>query len=243
MPISGCSRPAKPSSTPSAKDPICGTTTGCSKSPTLPALVDDGAVDLTNTAIYKKCPDDVKSAIQSKAFTKKEREDVEEVLGKMGALMTCENHPVKRIGRTDQAITSCVAEQDTMGEWFQDRGALVMTDNATANFHLGGGRKEFKGSLAHELTHGLTNSFDPRTCTAYSNPRDNPLMQEWVKLMGWDDTWKKVADPSSLPSDYAKTNAKEDLSETVKFYLYAPDELKKKSPERYEFAKKLLGGA
>jgi hypothetical protein len=246
MPISGCSRPAKPSTTPAAREPGGASTKGCPKEVHKPALIENGAEDLINSAIYKTCPDDVKDDIKSKVFSEEEQADVNEVLDKMSALMACKNQPVKQIGRTDKAISKgkggCESETSTYGEWFADRGTLILTDAADEPLDFSDARTQFKGTLAHELTHGLTNGFDPRTCTVYDNFRDNPLMQEWGKAAGWDATLTNLADPSKAPTDYAKKNAKEDLSETIMMYMYSPDELKKKSPERYEFAKKLLEG-
>ncbi len=246
MPISGSPRPAKPSSTPGAKDAQGTVAQTCKKVAQLPQLVENGAEDLVNSAIYKTCPEDVKKEIVSKAFTEEEQEDVKEVLDKMSGLMGCANHPLKKIGRTGKALSKtkggCEAESSTYGEWFADQGALILTDVADKPLDFKDPRTQFKGTLAHEMTHALTNGFDPRSCTAYDNFRDNPLMQEWGKAAGWDPTLTNLLDPSGAPTEYAKKNAKEDLSETLMMYLYDPKALKKKSPERYAFANKLLGG-
>jgi len=246
MPISGSPRPPKPSSLPGAKEGLGKAVQTCSKAAKLPQLIDDGAKALTGSDAYKGCPEDVKNEILSKAFSDEEKAQVNEVLDKMSGLMTCDNHPIKQIGRTGKAITrdssGCQAETSTYGEWFEDQGTLILTDVASNPLDFPDKATQFKGTLAHELTHGLTNGFDPRTCTAYDNMADNPLMQEWAKATGWDPTLSNLADASKAPTEYAKTNAAEDLSETVMMYLYAPDELKAKSPERHAFAKKLLGG-
>lgn len=246
MPISGSPRPPKPSSLPGAKEAVGKAVQACSKAAHLPQLIDDGAKALTGSDAYKGCPQAVKDEILSKAFTDEEKGQINEVLDKMGGLMACANHPVKHIGRTAKAISrddsGCEAESRTYGEWFEDQGTLILTDVASNPLDFKDKATQFKGTLAHELTHGLTNGFDPRTCTAYDDMADNPLMQEWAKATGWDPTLSNLADPSKAPTDYAKTNAAEDLSETVMMYLYAPDELKKKSPERHAFAKKLLEG-
>jgi hypothetical protein len=208
-------------------------------------LSDKGGDDVVKSATYRACPDNVKSEIHSKRFSEDEKNDTQEVLDRMKPLMGCENQPVKQIGRSDKAITKgsggCRAETSTMGEWFPDLGALVLTDAASNPVDFNDPRAQYKGTLAHELTHGLTNGFDPRSCKAYDNWRDNPLMQEWGKAVGWDATLTSLPDDSKAPTDYAKTNAKEDLSESVMLYLYDPDRLKKKSPERHAFIHKLFG--
>ena len=50
-----------------------------------------------------------------------------------------------------------------------------------------------------------------------------------------------LKDESKAPTDYARKNPKEDMSESVMLYLYEPDSLKKKSPERHAFVQKLFG--
>lgn len=210
-----------------------------------PALTDKGGEGIVKSKIYSGCPEDVKSEIHSKSFTEDEKKDTEEVLNKMKPLTRCENQPVKHIGRSDKGITkgsgACEAETSTMGEWFADRGTLVLTDAASNPVDFKDQRTQYKGTLAHELTHGLTNGFDPRDCKSYDNWKDNPLMREWAKAAGWNKLLTGLKDPSKAPTNYAKTNPKEDLSESVMLYLYEPDTLKTKSPERHEFIQKLFG--
>jgi hypothetical protein len=75
--------------------------------------------------------------------------------------MKCDNTPVKKIGRTNKGITKkkdgCVAETDTMGEWFDDSGTLVLTDAASNPVDFKDKDQQFKGTTAHELAHGLLN--------------------------------------------------------------------------------------
>jgi hypothetical protein len=210
-----------------------------------PTLTDKGGEAITKSKIYSGCDKAVKDQIHDKSFTDDEKKDTEEVLDKMKPLTRCKEQPVKHIGRSDKGITKkstgCEAETSTMGEWFADQGTLVLTDAASNPVDFKDKRTQYKGTLAHELTHGLTNNFDPRDCKSYDNWKDNPLMQEWAKAAGWNPDLKGLKDPSKAPTNYAKTNPKEDLSESVMLYLYEPDTLKTKSPERYEFVQKLFG--
>lgn len=214
---------------------------------TQPKLVDNGADAITKSARYKDCPDDVKKEITSKAFTDSEKKDLQEVLDKYKPLMKCDNNPVKEIGRSNKGITKknsgCVSETDTMGEWFDDSGTLVLTDAASNPVDFADKDTQFKGTATHELAHGLLNRFDPRDCKAYDTPDDNPLMKEFRKSAGWDSTGTTLAETAGnkAPTDYAKTNSQEDLSESMMLYMYDPEKLKKASPERYEFCKKLMG--
>jgi hypothetical protein len=211
-----------------------------------PKLVSDGREAIVNSTSYKGCPDDVKKEITSKDFTDSEKKGIQEVLDKYKPLMKCDNTPVKQIGRTNKGITKnggCVAETTTMGEWFDDSGTLVLTDAASDPTDFKDKDQQFKGTAAHELAHGLLNKFDPRTCKTYDDENDNPVMKEFRKSTGWDATGTTLTptDTDKAPTDYAKTNSQEDLSESMMLYMYDPEKLKKESPARYEFCKTMLG--
>lgn len=212
-----------------------------------PKLVSDGADAIVKSTSYKGCPEDVKKDITSKEFSDTEKKGVQEVLDKYKPLLKCDNSPVKKIGRSNKGITKktdgCVAETSTMGEWFADSGTLVLTDAASNPVDFTDAEVQFKGTTAHELAHGLLNKFDPRDCKAYDSANDNPVMKEFRTAAGWDATGTTLTETGTdkAPTDYAKTNSQEDLSESMMLYLYDPDKLKNASPARYEFCKKLLG--
>jgi hypothetical protein len=210
-----------------------------------PEFISNGKKPLVDSDKYKDCPDSVKKKIHSKEFTDKEKKNINEVLDKYKPILKCKNSPVKQIGRTNKAISKngkCRAETDTMGEWFEDSGTVILTDAANNPVDFDDAETQFKGTAAHEIAHGLLDNFDPRTCTSYENSSDNPLMKEFHKAAGWDPTGTTLTetDDDKAPTDYAKTNDEEDLSESMMLYLYDPDKLKDASPARYEFCKKLL---
>ncbi len=210
-----------------------------------PQLVTDGKIYINNSNSYKNCPDTVKNKIKSKTFTAKEKKEINEVIEKYKPLLKCKNHPLQKIARTDKAITkngTCIAESDTMGEWLADQNALILTDSASTGLDFKDSSKQFRGTVAHEISHALMNNFDPRTCSTYKNELKNPLMQEYQKISGWDKTGTTLTETQKdkAPTDYAKTNPSEDLSEATMLYLYEPKTLKSQSPKRYEFLKKLF---
>jgi hypothetical protein len=214
----------------------------------VPASTKDGRQAVINSDAYKDCPEAVKKKVKSKKFTKKEKKDLKEVLGKFEPLLKCQNQPLKKIGRVNQSIDhdddgKCYADPNTMGEWFADQGTLVLGDEALVPGEFADASLEFRGTAAHEITHALTNRFDPRTCKQYDEKSDNPLMKEWSKAAGWSKDGSKVKKTAKdkPPTDYAATNPSEDLSESVMLYMYNPDKLKKKSPKRYAFVKDLMG--
>ena len=212
-----------------------------------PTLVSNGADAVTKSTAYKGCPEDVKDKIASKEFSESEKKGIEDVLDKYKPLFECDNVPVKKIGRSDKGITKstagCVAETTTMGEWFEDSGTLVLMDAASSPEDFPDADSQFKGTVAHELAHGLLNNFDPRTCKAYKKAGDNPVMKEFRKAAGWDATGTTLTetDKDKAATSYSKTNSQEDLSEAMMLYLYDQKKLKDASPARYEFCKKLLG--
>jgi len=211
-----------------------------------PLLTDDGADAVTKSQRYKKCSDDVKNQIHNKPFSADEKKGIAEVLNKYQPLRKCGNAPLKQFGRTDKMITSngkCVAETDTMGEWFDDSGTIVLSDAASFPQDFSDPAKQFRGTVAHETAHALLNNFDPRTCKSYANSNDNPLMKEWHHAAGWDATGTVLTETGTdkAPTSYAKTNDKEDLSESMMLYMYDPDKLKAASPARYDFCRRLMG--
>ncbi len=219
----------------------------CEKSPPKifkPKLIENGADIITKSALYKDCSKDIKGKINSKKFNESEQKLIAEVLDKYAALLKCKDHPLKAIGRTDRAITkngTCVDESKTMGEWFADKGALILTDSANNTIDFKDESTQFKGTLAHEISHALMNKYDPRTCKSYSSITENPLMKEFMNAAGWSKKGTILKDKSSAPTNYAKTSPEEDLAESSMLFLYNSDALKKKSPARYKFLKKLFG--
>ena len=208
------------------------------------AYASDGAKYVIQSPHYKNCPDAVKKEIKSKQFTDAEKKMIDEVQGKYATLMTCKNQPLKRFGRTDKGITDCKVESSTMGECFDDSGTLVIMDNAYSPVDFKDENTQFKGTVAHEMSHIIMNRFDPRTCKTYDSPDDNPLMKEYRKATGWDATGSTLTETAKdhAPSEYGKTNSQEDMAESSMLYLYNPDELEKKSPARYAFMKQMFGG-
>jgi hypothetical protein len=183
--------------------------------------------------------------LTSKEFTDDEKKGIEEVLSKYKALMKCPKVPLKKIGRSDFGISrngKCVAENSTMGEWFSDSGTIVLTDAASNPVDFTDSATQFRATFAHEAAHALLDNFDPRSCKRYKNSSHNPLMKEFHAAAGWDPhgTTSTPTATDKPPTDYASTNDEEDLSESMMLYLYDPDRLKKVSPARYSFCKKLM---
>lgn len=223
-----------------------------------PTLLDSGAEAIVQSDAYKECPDEVKDEIEGEPFTDQEKKDLEEVLDNYKPLMKCKNQPLKAIGKTNKGIShdedgDCYAEEETLGEWFSDKGTLVLTDAASNGedpVFPGDSSKGFRATAAHEIAHALAGhgsgpGFDPRDCKEYPNNEDNPLMKEFKEASGWNEAGDTLVetDEDKAPTDYAKTNADEDFAESAMLYQYDPDKLKSESPARYEFMQKLFKGS
>lgn len=240
MAFANCGRPKKPSSN--------GPVMACGREKKeKPKLVRDGRKAVVQSDLYKDCPESVKKKVKSKAFTKKEKKDIEEVLRKYKPVMKCKNKPLKKIGRVNRGVShddtgKCYADKTTMGEWFEDQGTLVLTDYAAGGSDFSDPSLQFRATAAHEIAHAMFGEFDPRTCKKYTSFKKNPLMKEFMKAAGWDKNGKTLKEQkgNKAPTGYAKTNPEEDMSESVMLYLYEPEKLKKASPARYKVIKKLF---
>jgi len=117
------------------------------------------------------------------------------------------------------------------------------------------GDKEFIGTIVHEMTHAFHYYKDYKSVYETSAENSNSPIMNGFKVNSRDDpnriatgwAWQTAnsrwaylgVDPNNQPvSDYARTvNPKEDLCESVMFYVVEPATLAEKSPQRYEFIK------
>lgn len=83
--------------------------------------------------------------------------------------------------------------------------------------------------VMHELGHHVWIHF---TYTDKKVTTDFMALSGWKRVEGYH--WPH-SPSAKFVSDTASHNAKEDFAECVSFYKYAPDELKRVSPEKYEF--------
>ena len=130
------------------------------------------------------------------------------------------------------------------------------------------GEKEFKATILHELTHALQANKEDND--VYRDPAKqlvkdyvlSPLAQNYMDATrpttdmnepgfwqnnGWNlvlGKWTLTgAQGNQTPTDYARTNPKEDLSESVMMYVYDPQKLQTSSVKRYNFIRdQIFGG-
>ncbi len=119
--------------------------------------------------------------------------------------------------------------------------------------------KLFKGTILHEMIHGLQYNHTRNNPTdAYSTPLLYNYMDAVItpNASGRDAGWEykqapgappppkwQLTSSQSPPTSYGKLNPKEDMCESVRIYMYDPQKLKDSSPQRYAFIRdEMFGG-
>jgi len=131
-------------------------------------------------------------------------------------------------------------------------------DSATNPSYFTGdatGDTDFKATILHEITHALQYYKDDKDI--YQNPYTNSLLTDYIAVSetpglrdGWDWDAKSrkwilyhVNGSELPPTNYGMTNPLEDMSESVKMYVYDPKKLLSSSPQRYTYIRdKIYGG-
>ncbi|TSA47405.1 MAG: hypothetical protein D4R46_01175 [Chloroflexi bacterium] len=117
----------------------------------------------------------------------------------------------------------------------------------------------FKAVILHEITHAY--QYHKDKSSIYEKATNSPQVQDYMEatkpinfegssslLNGWDwsdppgkwEFWSP--DTNQPPLEYGKKNPLEDMSVSVSYYVYAPEELKKTSPERYNYIRDYIYG-
>ncbi len=121
------------------------------------------------------------------------------------------------------------------------------------------GDKEFKATILHEMIHAMR--YHKNQNSIYANANDSPLVQNYMDATrpntaieaginhnGWawygkQLGWRLYGAPGNEPpTNYAKTNPMEDMSESVMMYVYDPQKLQVSSMARYNFIRDQIYG-
>ncbi len=126
-------------------------------------------------------------------------------------------------------------------------------DSATQMYEFSDatGDTTFKATILHEITHAL--QYYKNDQDIYANPNsENPLVQGYVDVSGtgfdgwayYNGKWNyQSVTGNNPPTNYGMTNPMEDMSESVKMYVYNPQLLQTSSPQRYTYIRdKIFGG-
>jgi hypothetical protein len=204
-------------------------------------------------------PEKIKNRVKDRSWSRRELELLEESMELLDPLLDGKKDALENMARVNTAIDKCTRndkkegvcskvgdyylDKGTMGVYYDDEETLVLTDSADDPVAFRSKSKEFKGTLIHEVAHGLTQIYDPRTGIKYDDPLKNPLFREWINTTGWSKdgtTLPKKGLTEKPPTDYAGESAREDLSESLMLYLLDKTNFKKKSPKRSKFLDSLF---
>lgn len=135
---------------------------------------------------------------------------------------------VTTVGKVDQAIDDNQAtgqlDTTTFGEYFDSSTNFTMFTTLTDSEYdfTGDNQKQLKGTAAHEIAHGL---LEYKLADFVAN------MDYWLDKK----TTSGVAGAEAPITNYGGTNASEDLSEAIMYFVAEPATLKSKCPKRHKF--------
>lgn len=92
-------------------------------------------------------------------------------------------------------------------------------------------KNERRQAIVHEMAHVIS-----------EKSKDLAMTPEWLKISGWGQTkgkWKAKL-PGRIPSIYGLDTPDEDFAESVVAYRYRPNELLRRSPEKYKILKEKI---
>jgi hypothetical protein len=212
-------------------------------------LKDKYGVDISSPTLiegikqeYPDAPDDVKDALRTRHWKMVELRALAEALSYYSPILGDERENSTRKG-TDQEVTAVgkvrqaidedtpagALDTSTLGEYFESKkvmGLFKASESFKADF--GDLKKQLVGTFVHEIAHGLL-------AYAYDDFAINATGGYWL-----DQDTKTGSDKAEdPPTDYGKTNAREDLCESAMFYFVEPATLKSRCPKRFAYMQKL----
>jgi hypothetical protein len=162
-------------------------------------------------------------------FTFLEQQALSQTVTTMRPLF-CDNHPVQYVLKVE-SIAVHRADGTSMragGVVIPERGSMLLEKHTLAN-------PAYK-LYAHELAHWLVGFSDPVTCTSYRTMQENPLVQEWMQKLGWSGFDTRAASGfEAPPTEYAKTDAGEDVADSVMMFMTERAKLLEVAPQRHAF--------
>ena len=133
---------------------------------------------------------------------------------------------VIRAGKANSSINDAetALDPDTLGEYITSCRTLALYQSGeTDRSYTGDVDRELEFTSTHELAHGLME---------YAVPHFISHTPYWRDL----GTPSGTAGAEEPPTDYARTNAEEDMCETMALYFMYPRRLRRRAPQRYRWA-------
>jgi hypothetical protein len=222
-------------------------------------LKDNYGIDLSSTATvgaiktqYTRAPSEVKNALRTSSWSMRELRALAEAASFYAPILGTQRDEstlassvqgVTTVGKLRNAIDTNSAkgklDRSTLGEYFSGSRNLGLFDAGTKyqdkNFVRPGKRgtdvqTSLTATAIHEMAHGLVQPLE---------------LTNWIAALAyWTDrstaSGKKGAEKP--PTSYGKTNAAEDLCESVALYFINRATLQKKCPDRDAFIDKVVKG-
>lgn len=192
--------------------------------------------------------------MEPEVFSLEELKGIETVLARYAPMLGANRakklgkQPLTTFGRTkygidfDDAGTAQI-DPDTRGESFAKSKTVGMYDAGSTASQFPTGMQQFRGTLAHELSHALIedvkNQNGVKTINAYALATGVWKSVSTTKYRKSSNakTWKAMQKAGKEPpiTTYGATNAQEDLADAIKFLFEDPAQLKAKCPKRYKW--------
>ncbi|MBI1298696.1 hypothetical protein GC175_27495 [bacterium] len=212
---------------------------------------------------YPNAPDAVRNGLRAREWTLQELQDVDRALGHYSALLGANRpgvlglQPITSFSRLEQGIDEDLAtgvlDNRTAGETFTnnitmfDAGTDIRDFAANKNAPTADElRQGFRGTIEHELSHGLIESIPVNGQTMLEEFADQMAFWDDVFTCHYNDPLRPgskqrrrelaLADGTEAPiTVYGAQDALEDLAEAMMFYFEDPGRLAAECPERFAF--------
>ena len=158
---------------------------------------------------------------KSKLWSEEEKERVLEALESIPEFLREKIEGIYRMARD---------ESGSANPGSQDGGKIVLYDSAFEGKYI------LAHVLAHEMAHSIFERYTPDQVVEYARAGD------WVgtEMLG-KVLYSRGRERNTFVRDVGWSRFDEDFSSNVEFYMFKPDELKKKTPKVYEWIKKTYG--
>ncbi|MCB0114771.1 MAG: hypothetical protein KDD84_11805, partial [Caldilineaceae bacterium] len=231
---------------------------------------DDYGIDLNQNAgvqavrdAYPNAPEAVRNGLRARAWTLQELQDVDRALSHYSALLGANRpgvlgaQPITTFSRLEQGIDedtpSGILDNTTAGETFTNNITMFDEGRDIRDFAADKSaptadelRQGFRGTIEHELSHGLIESIPVNGQTMLEEFADQMTFWDDVSTCHYNDPLRPnskqrrrelaIADGAEVPiTMYGTTDAYEDLAESMMFYFEDPTRLAAECPERFAF--------
>ncbi len=212
---------------------------------------------------YPDAPEVVRDGVRARDWTLQELQDVDQALSHYGALLGA-NRPgglapqsITTFSRLEQGIDDDspggILDNTTAGETFTGNISMFDQGHNIRDFAVDKAnptpeelRQGFRGTIEHELSHGLIESLQINGQDMIDEFADQIVFWDTIRDCHYSDPLRPgskarrrelaIADGQEAPITlYGATDADEDLAESLMFYFENPVRLEAECPQRFAF--------